>query len=217
MAGFLLAAVRFSFHEDNTSAIKVYTVVILVFAFIIPLAIIIFSYVVIFYVASNLLQAANQESLSRELRVAKTISVIIGLFIFCWMPFFVINMLFIFGGDDNGLSQHADWAVGLTKALHYSNSMMNFFVYAVRSPDFRDTFKALVFKCNATNLREQWRNISIAEKKSLRASKNGNGKTIPARYLKNGVGNTVPQETLLPCSPCIDMKLFDDVNQENSD
>ena len=113
------------------------------------------------------MRPSNQDrNLSRELQVAKTISIIIGLFVLFWMPFFVINMYFVFCdnwyGDGDDKCKKNDWLVHLAKALHYSNSMMNFFVYAVRSPDFRETFKALVFnKCNTVKLRQRLETLTV--------------------------------------------------------
>lgn len=44
--------------------------------------------------------------------------------------------------------------------------MMNFFVYAVRSPEFRRTFKALIcLKCEAKQLRDKIRSLSEASRK----------------------------------------------------
>ena len=115
------------------------------------------------------MRPSNQDrNLSRELQVAKTISIIIGLFVLFWMPFFVINMYFVF--CDNWYTEgkclenntNYEWFVHFAKALHYSNSMMNFFVYAVRSPDFRETFKALVFnKCNTVKLRQRLETLTV--------------------------------------------------------
>ena len=149
--------------------LKAFTIVVLIAAFIIPLVVIIVSYVIIFKTARKLMRPSNQDrNLSRELQVAKTISIIIGLFVLFWMPFFVINMYFVF--CDNWYTKEEcqennikyKWFVHLAKALHYSNSMMNFFVYAVRSPDFRETFKALVFnKCNTVKLRQRLETLTV--------------------------------------------------------
>ena len=217
VAGFLLAAARFSFHAEDLVAVKIYTVVILILAFILPLIFIIGSYVLIFQAASNLLQAANQENLSRELRVAKTISVIIGLFVICWMPFFIVNMLFIFGSTEVLLT-HAGWIISVTKALHYSNSMMNFFVYAVRSPDFRNTFKALVFKCNTSAIQERWRSVSLGEKK-ISVIKDHTKRFINTTYRKSEMSTSTDGEMLFACSsPSIDIKLYDvpDTNHDTN-
>ncbi|XP_057307485.1 octopamine receptor Oamb-like [Hydractinia symbiolongicarpus] len=139
--------------------LPIYTTCIFVMAFIVPLLIIIFSYCVIFYAAMNMIRASNQPGrIVRELHVAKTISFIIGLFIFCWMPFFIVNMVVVHCGSS--CRDFPMWLIYLSKMMHYSNSMMNFFVYAVRSPDFRRSFKAILFKCDTSTLRERIRTFS---------------------------------------------------------
>lgn len=83
----------------------------------------------------------NEElSTAREMRVAKTISLIIGLFVICWTPFFTINMVYVFCRHCNRPKS----LIYLSKVMHYSNSMMNFFVYSARSPDFRTFFKKVL-------------------------------------------------------------------------
>lgn len=151
--GMLLTGLKFAM------SLKIYTAFIFVLAFCIPSIIIIVCYCIIFHAAVKMMKASNQTGkLTREIHVAKTVSVIISLFIFCWLPFFVVNMIYIYckeNCDDKPI-----WPAYLTKLIHYSNSMMNFFVYAVRSPDFRRSFKAILFKCNTSGLRERIRTFS---------------------------------------------------------
>jgi len=163
ICGFFICALRFLVKATET-----YTIIVLIAAFVIPLCVIIASYMLIFSTARRLMATSNRaRNLSRELQVAKTISVIIGLFVICWMPFFIINPLFVFCDDwydkSTCLQFELDyyWLVSVAKALHYCNSMMNFFVYAVRSPDFRETFKVMVFnRCNTNKLRQGLRTFS---------------------------------------------------------
>lgn len=153
---------------------KIYTLLLLVLVFLLPLVIIVLCYFVIFYTARNMFVATNQEgNLSRDLQVAKTISIIIGLFVVCWLPFFTINVCYYYGTnttrqffEENGIT-----IVSITKGLHYSNSMMNFFVYAVKSPDFRETFKALLCsRIDGKALRERLRTLSNANMLQIRNS-----------------------------------------------
>ena len=158
---------------------KPYTMLIMWMVFLLPLTIIVLCYFVIFYTARNMFVATNQEgNLSRDLQVAKTISIIIGLFVICWLPFFTINVVYYYGSNGVKLFIEINGGVlmSLTKGLHYSNSMMNFFVYAVKSPDFRETFKELL--CNRFDgkvVRERLRTMSNAhlylKKNSLRVER----------------------------------------------
>ena len=157
IVGFVIAGVNLF-----APSYKISTAIVFCLAFLLPLIVIIASYNVIFITAHNLKIADNRsKTLSRDIQIAKTISVIIGLFIVCWAPFFIVNMLYFFC---QVCLYKLKWnlAISIVKAMHYSNSMMNFFVYAVRSPDFRATFKALIFKCNTREVRERVRSISFS-------------------------------------------------------
>ena len=160
LIGVVMTSLRFAVAE------KPYTILILLVIFLLPLVIIVFCYFVIFYTARTMFVATNQEgNLSRDLQVAKTISIIIGLFVVCWLPFFTINVVYYYGSDSaiHFIKTNAGPLMSLTKGLHYSNSMMNFFVYAVKSPDFRETFKELL--CNRFDgkvVRERLQTMSIA-------------------------------------------------------
>ena len=121
--------------------ISIYTASIFTLGFVIPLVVIIVSYCVIFYAASHMMRSSNDSvSTTRELRVAKTISVVIGLFIICWSPFFIINMIYVFCYH----CARPKWPIYVSKVMHYTNSMMNFFVYSARSPDFRNFFRKIL-------------------------------------------------------------------------
>lgn len=202
---------------------KILILVLFTFAFVIPLLVIIFSYVVLFVTAFQLTAADNQlNSLSREIQIAKTISVIIGLFVICWAPFFCLNIAYTY-------CPHCanSWTVSIsiTKLLHYSNSMMNFFVYAVRSPDFRQTFKALIYKCDTSEVRERLRTISFRSirsrsstlvlKRNNNNSADSSGKCeVQSHFLNvNYNGKSFTEETDLTIveseSPSIGLYLYD--------
>ena len=157
--GFVFTASKFAI--KTVFQLRVYTASIFTLAFLVPLVVIIASYFIIFFAAVKMMNETNQPGkLARELHVAKTICVIIALFILCWMPFFVINMVWVFCSDFCDQKQHYRWVIHLSKMAHYANSAMNFFVYAVRLPDFRRAFKAILFKCDTSAFRERVRTFS---------------------------------------------------------
>ena len=140
---------------------RAYTASIFTLAFLVPLVVIVASYFIIFFAAVKMMNETNQPGrLARELHVAKTICVIIALFMICWMPFFVINMVWVFCSDFCDQKRNYRWVIHISKMAHYSNSAMNFFVYAVRLPDFRRAFKAILFKCDTSAFRERVRTFS---------------------------------------------------------
>ena len=73
--------------------IKIYTAVVFTCGFAVPLAVIVIAYAVIYHTARHMIVANVTVKITREIRLAKTISLVIGLFLVCWTPFFVINMV----------------------------------------------------------------------------------------------------------------------------
>ena len=186
IVGLLLAAVKLTFGSHKIKS--PYTLLILLMSFFVPLFVIIVSYIIIFLTAISVTQSAN---LTKEIRVAKTISVIIGLFVICWMPFFIANILYFYCDDLKstnfcGRLHSSPWFVNVVISLRISNSMMNFFVYAVRSPIFRSTFQTLVFNlCGTTSMRAKVYRFSAYHNAS---KKTCSTKNISQREQKKDLG-----------------------------
>ncbi|CAL1277299.1 unnamed protein product [Larinioides sclopetarius] len=75
----------------------------------------------------------------RERKAAKTLTVITGVFVICWLPFFTMALIMPLCEDcqpSNALFSFALW-------LGYANSMLNPVIYTVFSPDFRMAFKQI--------------------------------------------------------------------------
>lgn len=77
-----------------------------------------------------------------ETKAAKTLAIIVGLFILCWLPFFTMYVIRAFCDDciEPLVFSCFFW-------LGYCNSAVNPMIYALFSKDFRFAFKRIICKC----------------------------------------------------------------------
>ena len=79
--------------------------------------------------------------MKRERKAARTLAIITGVYIVCWLPFFIIALVNPF------LSQNAipDVLFSIVNWLGYVNSLLNPVIYTVFSPEFRAAFQKILF------------------------------------------------------------------------
>ncbi|XP_007260440.3 adenosine receptor A2b [Astyanax mexicanus] len=116
-----------------------------------PLFIMLGIYVKIFTVARKQLRqielrssVGNGEShhhglLQREIRAAKSLSIIVGLFALCWLPVHIINCLTLFTP-----LVKPDYVMYVAIILSHANSAVNPIIYAYRIREFRNTFRKIL-------------------------------------------------------------------------
>jgi len=90
----------------------------------------------------QLLAEKQRISLSRERRAARTMSVVMGAFVLCWLPFFLMYVVMSFcpacqRSTDPRVVNFVVW-------LGYVNSSLNPLIYTVFNVDFRRAFAALL-------------------------------------------------------------------------
>ncbi|ELT94407.1 hypothetical protein CAPTEDRAFT_110759 [Capitella teleta] len=88
------------------------------------------------------LEERQKISLSKERRAARTMGIIMGAFVACWLPFFLMYIIFPFcdactASADHRFTNFIVW-------LGYINSALNPIIYTIFNIDFRRAFKILL-------------------------------------------------------------------------
>ncbi|KAL3097099.1 hypothetical protein niasHS_002815 [Heterodera schachtii] len=93
-----------------------------------------------------------KNSLRTEMRVARTIAVVVGCFTCCWLPFTIIYVLQAFHLCPVG-SCIPGWLFSLSFWLGYANSALNPLLYAAFSRDFRMAFRRILTRDRNSSFR----------------------------------------------------------------
>ncbi|XP_031574302.1 octopamine receptor beta-3R-like [Actinia tenebrosa] len=86
---------------------------------------------------------SERRSMSKNIKAAKTIAILVSAFLFCWMPYTLVSSASILCGRkcyDNTPEE----VITLTLLLAYMNSALNPFLYAFHNRDFRESFRRLL-------------------------------------------------------------------------
>lgn len=127
----------------NKNDTKTYNVSVIILCFFVPLLGIVIAQGTIFYRIHRARDRSGEHRSSRhikrEIRAAKTISIMIMLFVLGWLPFFIMALV--------NYIKHVAYspnAVMAVKFLQYSNSFFNPILYAQKFPDFRRAYAAML-------------------------------------------------------------------------
>ncbi|XP_065071997.1 D(2) dopamine receptor A-like isoform X2 [Rhopilema esculentum] len=137
----IILAVLFGFALPALTRTRHLILMLVIITFVIPTMIIIFSYVTIFHSVKT--RESFHHTLRYEVRLAAMIGIVIILFLLCWFPFFLFNLLAEYCSC---WSASFSKLIPAVKYLHYSNSTMNPIIYAYRNSDYRRAFKKLFYK-----------------------------------------------------------------------
>nr|XP_034956828.1 5-hydroxytryptamine receptor 1A [Zootoca vivipara] len=88
-------------------------------------------------------EAKRKMALARERKTVKTLGIIMGTFILCWLPFFIVALVLPLCGSGCYMP---DWLGAVINWLGYSNSLLNPVIYAYFNKDFQSAFKKII-KC----------------------------------------------------------------------
>lgn len=86
----------------------------------------------------------------RERKAAKTLAIITGAFVVCWLPFFTTAVLLPIYKD-----LFKKYIISVFLWLGYFNSTLNPIIYTIFSPEFRHAFKKILFGRNYAKRRNR--------------------------------------------------------------
>ncbi|XP_017296186.1 5-hydroxytryptamine (serotonin) receptor 1A b [Kryptolebias marmoratus] len=89
-------------------------------------------------------EAKRKIALARERKTVKTLGIIMGTFILCWLPFFIVALVMPFCQE---ACYMPGWLEDVINWLGYSNSLLNPIIYAYFNKDFQSAFKKII-KCH---------------------------------------------------------------------
>uniref|UniRef100_UPI0037E8D26B adenosine receptor A2b n=1 Tax=Semicossyphus pulcher TaxID=241346 RepID=UPI0037E8D26B len=78
--------------------------------------------------------------LQKEIRAAKSLSIIVGLFAICWLPVHILNCIGLFYDQ----LERPEIVMYVAIILSHANSAVNPIIYAYRIQDFRNTFRKIL-------------------------------------------------------------------------
>lgn len=156
--GFVVAELKQEKCKDDCfSDVVLEKVLAPVFSFYLPVLIMIYIYLRIFFVAQrqarsiqNTNSAATVSHMERK--ATKTLAIVMGVFLMCWLPFFLCFSLQVLGGVSVPLYETLNW-------FTLCNSMLNPFIYGFFYSWFRSAFKMIIsgkiFQGNCSNFKLQ--------------------------------------------------------------
>ncbi|XP_046908341.2 5-hydroxytryptamine receptor isoform X2 [Dermatophagoides farinae] len=88
------------------------------------------------------MRKAIKESIEskRERKAAKILAIITGIFVMCWLPFFVMALVMPLCKN----CQPSKYTFSIFLWLGYCNSLLNPIIYTIFSPDFRNGFRRIL-------------------------------------------------------------------------
>ncbi|XP_028935926.1 somatostatin receptor type 2 [Ornithorhynchus anatinus] len=150
-----------------------------ILGFLVPLSIICVCYLfIIVKVKSSGLRVGSSKRKKSEKKVTRMVSIVVTVFIFCWLPFYIFNVssVSVAISPTPALKGIFDFVVVLT----YANSCANPILYAFLSDNFKKSFQNVLCLVKVSGADDRERSDSKQDKSRL------NETTETQRTLLNG-------------------------------
>ena len=152
----------------NRVSRQAYNMSVICLCFFLPLVLIFVAQgITLITIKRNTAKFSHNSTLKRDVRAAKTIAIMIGLFLIGWLPFFSLGIVQFVHDDFLVLPAHAIFAV---KLLQYSNSLFNPILYGQKFPEFRKAYIKILCSEKSYDEDKQSATSSFAKTKKYRAS-----------------------------------------------
>lgn len=150
-----------------------------ILGFLVPLSIICLCYMfIIIKVKSSGIRVGSSKRKRSEKKVTRMVSIVVAVFIFCWLPFYIFNVssVSLLIVPTPGIKAMWDFVV----VLSYANSCANPILYAFLSDNFKKSFQNVLCLSKVSGMDEADRSDSKQDKSRL------NETTETQRTLLNG-------------------------------
>ena len=158
-------------------------------SFFLPLSLVVLMYSVIFVVVKiqvRRIGTTGGKEQATEMKAAKTIAVVIGAFVICWLPFFVI----VVGHANDPQFTYPLPVYNMFKWMEYLNSCLNPIIYTYMNRTYRRAFKRLFARVYLKQTVGSRRGSAV----SMHLSRRGSQITT---YISNRKTRDYPQDTVV--------------------
>ena len=136
---------------------RIFNLIATIMCFCFPLPVIITAHSIMFKTALRHIRqihavAPNQydrndrspNNFLKEFKAAKTLAVVVGAFLICWLPFVTLNVIYSLCDPSHDCPLIKPEVIMVTKWMHYGNSLLNPIIYTVMNREFRKAFMAVL-------------------------------------------------------------------------
>ena len=133
---------------------RLFNLIVFIMCFCVPLPVIITAHSIMFKTALRQIRqiraiapaqyAKSHNNFLKEFKAAKTLAVVVGAFVICWLPFVTLNVIYSLCDPSFDCPVVKPEIIMVAKWMHYGNSLLNPIIYTVMNREFRKAFMAVL-------------------------------------------------------------------------